>query len=93
VGPFCDIKGLVQTGIFKLGNECQRGKPLFSLSEYGLVVAASFFCHGGLPFGDRSLQIKKEDIMEQFRFLKPGWWVLHLVAISLVFWLGHTIRF
>jgi len=31
--------------------------------------------------------------MEQFRFLKPGWWVVHVIAIPLVFWLGHTIRF
>jgi len=31
--------------------------------------------------------------MGPFRLLKPGWWVLHVIAISLVFWLGHVIRF
>jgi len=24
---------------------------------------------------------------------KTGWWILHLVAVALVVWLGHFIRF
>jgi hypothetical protein len=22
-----------------------------------------------------------------------GWWILHIVAISIVFWLGHLVNF
>jgi hypothetical protein len=24
---------------------------------------------------------------------RKGWWILHVLAISFMFWLGHTIRF
>lgn len=24
---------------------------------------------------------------------KPGWWILHILAVSLTFYLGHRIRF
>lgn len=24
---------------------------------------------------------------------KPGWWILHIAAVSLTFWLGHRIDF
>jgi len=26
---------------------------------------------------------------EPFRFLRIGWWVVHIIGISLVFYLGH----
>jgi len=31
--------------------------------------------------------------MFRFMLYKPGWWILHIVAIAFVFWLGHAIRF
>jgi hypothetical protein len=24
---------------------------------------------------------------------KPGWWLLHIIAIAFTFWLGHAMRF
>jgi hypothetical protein len=27
------------------------------------------------------------------RWLKPGWWILHIAATALTFYLGHAIRF
>lgn len=24
---------------------------------------------------------------------KPGWWILHIMAVALTFYLGHMIRF
>jgi hypothetical protein len=29
--------------------------------------------------------------MYRFMLFKPGWWVLHIVTIALIFWLGHLI--
>ncbi len=31
--------------------------------------------------------------MYRFMLYKPGWWVLHIIAVAFVFWLGHAIRF
>ena len=31
--------------------------------------------------------------MFRFMLYKPGWWVLHIIAIGFVLWLGHVIRF
>jgi hypothetical protein len=31
--------------------------------------------------------------MFRFMLYKPGWWILHIIAIAFVFWLGHAIRF
>lgn len=31
--------------------------------------------------------------MKNFLLFKPGWWVLHIAAIALVFWLGHAVGF
>ena len=31
--------------------------------------------------------------MQNFLLFKPGWWILHILAIGFVFWLGHAIRF
>ena len=31
--------------------------------------------------------------MNRFLFLKPGWWVLHVIVIAFVFWLGHAVHF
>ncbi len=31
--------------------------------------------------------------MNRFLLFKPGWWVLHIIAIALMFWLGHAVRF
>ncbi len=31
--------------------------------------------------------------MFRFMLYKPGWWILHVIAIGFVFWLGHAIRF
>jgi hypothetical protein len=31
--------------------------------------------------------------MKNFMLYQPGWYVLHIVAIVLIFWLGHFVRF
>jgi hypothetical protein len=31
--------------------------------------------------------------MHRFLLFKRGWWVLHIIAIALVFWLGHFVGF
>jgi len=30
--------------------------------------------------------------MHRFLLWKPGWWVLHVLTVALVFWLGHVMR-
>lgn len=30
--------------------------------------------------------------MYRFLLWKPGWWVVHVMAIALLFWLGHFMR-
>jgi hypothetical protein len=29
----------------------------------------------------------------RFRLFSPGWWVLHVLAVALFFFLGHAVRF
>ena len=31
--------------------------------------------------------------MDKIKWFKPLWWVLHVIAIIFVFWLGHFVRF
>jgi hypothetical protein len=31
--------------------------------------------------------------MNKFRLLSLNWWILHIVAVFLVLWLGHAVRF
>ena len=31
--------------------------------------------------------------MGRFMLFRPGWWILHIIAVIFVFWLGHAIRF
>jgi hypothetical protein len=31
--------------------------------------------------------------MNKIKYLKPWWWVLHIVAIAVLFWVGHSIQF
>jgi hypothetical protein len=31
--------------------------------------------------------------MFRFMLFKPGWWILHLLAVAFMFWLGHAVRF
>jgi hypothetical protein len=31
--------------------------------------------------------------MNRFFLWKPGWWVLHILAIAFMLWLGHIVRF
>lgn len=31
--------------------------------------------------------------MFRFMLFKPGWWILHVVAVAFMFWLGHAVRF
>lgn len=34
-------------------------------------------------------QIKKIDRnLDTWAFLRPGWWIWHIAAIALIFWLG-----
>lgn len=29
--------------------------------------------------------------MNKFRLYKPGWWMLHLLAVLFFLWLGHAV--
>jgi hypothetical protein len=31
--------------------------------------------------------------MFRFMLFKPGWWLLHIIALAFLFWLGHAVRF
>lgn len=31
--------------------------------------------------------------MRRFMMFQPGWYVLHVIAIAFMFWLGHAVRF
>jgi hypothetical protein len=31
--------------------------------------------------------------MNKIKYMKPLWWVLHILAIALVMWVGHSILF
>jgi hypothetical protein len=31
--------------------------------------------------------------MFRFMLFKPGWWILHIIAIVFFFWLGHAVKF
>jgi len=31
--------------------------------------------------------------MAKFMLFKTGWWVLHILAIAFMFWLGHAVKF
>ncbi|KAF0180711.1 MAG: hypothetical protein FD164_1699 [Nitrospirae bacterium] len=31
--------------------------------------------------------------MRYFLRYKPGWWVLHIIAVVATFWLGASVRF
>jgi hypothetical protein len=31
--------------------------------------------------------------MDKFKLFRKGWWILHLLALFLVFWLGHAVKF
>jgi len=32
-------------------------------------------------------------MLKYFMRYKPGWWILHITAISLTFYLGHMMTF
>jgi len=31
--------------------------------------------------------------MQKIMLFRPGWWILHVIAVAFVFWLGHVVRF
>ena len=31
--------------------------------------------------------------MDKFKFLKPMWFVMHIITIAFMFWLGHIVKF
>ena len=31
--------------------------------------------------------------MNKIKYLKPWWWVIHIVAIAFVLWLGRSVQF
>jgi hypothetical protein len=35
------------------------------------------------------MEVKIMQLPESFRFLRIGWWVVHIIAISAVFFLGY----
>lgn len=32
-------------------------------------------------------------LIKHFMRYKPGWWILHIIAIGLTFYLGHIVKF
>jgi hypothetical protein len=32
-------------------------------------------------------------MLRHFMLFERGWWILHIVAITFMFWLGHFVRF
>lgn len=30
--------------------------------------------------------------MNKLLLMKPGWWILHVLAVLFIFWLGHLMR-
>jgi hypothetical protein len=31
--------------------------------------------------------------MNQFKWFTRNWWILHVIAVAIFFWLGHAMRF
>ncbi len=40
----------------------------------------------------RSFPLAVRRKMFRFMLFKPGWWILHILAIAFFFWLGHVIQ-
>jgi hypothetical protein len=36
-------------------------------------------------------QMQKEGLSKKISFLRPGWWAVHLVGITVVYVLGHVL--
>jgi len=34
-----------------------------------------------------------DDVLKYFMRYKPGWWVLHIAAAAMTFYLGHLVTF
>ncbi len=32
-------------------------------------------------------------MLKHFMRFKPGWWILHIIAIAVTFYFGHMVRF
>jgi hypothetical protein len=32
-------------------------------------------------------------MLRHFMRYRPGWWILHLIAVALTFYLGHLVEF
>ncbi len=32
-------------------------------------------------------------MLKYFMRYKPGWWILHILAVGFTFYLGHMVRF
>jgi hypothetical protein len=35
--------------------------------------------------------MEKESFSKKIGFLRPGWWIVHLIGISVVYALGHVL--
>jgi hypothetical protein len=33
------------------------------------------------------------DVLRHFLRYKPGWWILHILAVAVTLYLGHVVRF
>jgi hypothetical protein len=42
---------------------------------------------------DRASGFRRIKILKYFMRYRPGWWLLHLVMVSLTLWLGAITRF
>jgi len=39
----------------------------------------------------KELKMEKENFSRKISFLRTGWWIIHLIGISLVYTLGHML--
>jgi hypothetical protein len=35
--------------------------------------------------------MEKESFSKKIGFLRPGWWIVHLIGISVVYTMGHVL--
>jgi hypothetical protein len=44
-----------------------------------------------LNFRQKDLDMEKGNFLRKISFLKPGWWIIHFIGISIVYTLGHIL--
>ena len=62
-------------------------KSLYFFVERGTIVIStksSILAH-------RKWNMEKESLSKKISFLKTGWWIIHLLGITIVYTLGHIL--